>query len=106
MTVQTNSDANIVNVYPQPVKVLAYPEATKVIVPDDGDRIIISSAAAQGPQGPQGEQGIQGIQGEQGEQGIQGETGSVAVPSFFQSSSAPIDPDQGDQWIVTTNMEG
>jgi hypothetical protein len=52
--VVNNDEPNVVNVFPTEVQVVAYPERTTVTVLDDGERVIVSSAASQGPQGPQG----------------------------------------------------
>lgn len=45
-----------------------------------------------------------GPQGAQGIPGPSGPTGPVAVPNFYESSSPPVGPDRGDQWIVTSEI--
>lgn len=74
--------------------VINYPEPTKVVVSDNEQTITVSTAAAIGPQGPAGPQGEPGPQGPAGE------------PEFYESSTQPLDPTRGAQWIVTTPLGG
>lgn len=47
-----------------------------------------------------------GLQGPQGAPGPSGPSGPVGVPNFYESSTQPLAPERGDQWIITTPLGG
>lgn len=57
-----------------------------------------------GATGPIGATGATGPKGATGPTGPSGPSGPVKVPNFYQSSSQPLAPDTGDQWIVTSPL--
>jgi hypothetical protein len=111
MAVETNAAPNIVEVYPTEINVVAYPQQTKVVVEDGGEKVFVSTAGVVGPQGPQGEPGANStVPGPTGATGATGASGVISVTAPITNSgtstSAQLGLDQSALAIQPSQVAG